>query len=138
MPGLSRDINRLARGTAAFAIIEGDQGFPLYHRPMLFTPKMFLITEPFPWPNSESLDFIRRSIQEHLPMSPGRGRMVGTRFFLLQELNIDLDVCIDHTVLRAICCRPVTAVLAAYGRHPGQTRDSLSHLRHHIAGFSVA
>src|ERR1043166_4133282 len=104
MPGLSWDINRLARGTLEFDIIEGYEGFPLHHCPMFFTSKMFLITESFPWPNSESLDFIRRGIQEHLPMSPGRSRMVGTRFFLLQELNIDLDVRIDHTVLRAIRC----------------------------------
>src|SRR5215813_98193 len=113
MPGCARDINCLARGTPEFDIIEGYEGFSLYHRPMLFTPKMFLITESFPWPNREPLDFIRRGIQEHLPMSPGRSRMVSTRFFLLQELNIDLDVRIDHTVLRAIRCNPVTAVLAA-------------------------
>src|SRR6266849_5162990 len=138
MPGFSRDINRLARGTPAFDIIEGYEGFSLHYRPMLFTPKMFLITESFPWPHSEPLDFIRRGIQEHLPMSPGRSRMVGTRFFLLQELNIDLDVRLDHTVLKAICCHPVTAVLAAYSRHLGQTRDSRSHIRHHIPGFSMA
>jgi hypothetical protein len=63
--------------------------------------------------------------------------MVSTRFFLLQELNIDLDVRIDHTLLRTIRSNPVTAILAAYSRRLGQTRDSLSHIRHHISGFSV-
>src|SRR5262245_6278993 len=107
MPGLTRDINRLARGTPELNIIEGYEGFPLYHRPMLFTPIMFLITESFTWPYRKSLDFISRRIQEYLPMSPGRSCMVSTRFFLLQELNIDLDIRIDHTVLRAIGCNPV-------------------------------
>src|SRR4249920_2440301 len=87
MPGLARDINRLARGTPEFVIIEGYPGFSLHHRPMLFTPKMFLITKFFPWPHSEPLDFIRRGIQEHLPMSPGRSRMVGTRCPRYQALR---------------------------------------------------
>ena len=32
--------------------------------------------------------------------------MVGPRFFLLQKLNIDLDVCLDHTVLRVMMLQP--------------------------------
>src|SRR5262245_45064708 len=138
MPGLSQDINRLTRNTPEFDIIEGYESFSLHHRPMLFTPEMFLITESFPWPNGEPLDFIRRGIQEHLPMSPGRSRMVGTRFFLLQELNIDRDVRTDHTLLSTRGVNPVRAILTAYGRPLGQTRDSLSRVSHHIPSFSVA
>src|SRR5713101_9228766 len=103
------DINSLASYVPFLDVIERDQRFTLHHCPMLFTPKMFLITESFAWPHGQPFDFIRRGIQEHLPMSPGRASMMGAGFFTLQDLDIDLDVRFDHAVFGETPCDPVTA-----------------------------
>ena len=62
--------------------------------------------------------------------------MVGARFFLLQELNIDLDVRLDHVRSWGNTLQP------SHGSTDGlcagtwaRDETASSHIRHHIAGF---